>query len=63
LLTIQDNGTGFDSAKDLAKLAEDNHFGLAGMKERAEAIGGCFQVKSKPGKGTTIEVVVPLPGQ
>ena len=59
-LRIQDNGKGFDAPADFVKLSEAHHYGLAGMKERAEAVGGRFQVISKPGSGTTIEVVLPV---
>jgi PAS domain S-box-containing protein len=53
-LVVVDDGTGFDAAAVPA-----GHLGLAGMKARAEAIGGQLTVESRPGKGTTIAVVVP----
>jgi len=37
----------------------DGHLGLAGMRARAEKIGAFLDVTSKPGAGTTIEVIVP----
>ena len=36
-----------------------DHFGLLGMRERAEALGGTLTVESKPGAGTTVVVEVP----
>jgi two-component system sensor histidine kinase UhpB len=36
------------------------HFGLTGMKERAEAIGGQLEIESAPGEGTRIRVTVPV---
>ena len=57
ILTINDNGVGFDEKK--AK--EKRTLGLLGMKERATGIGGSYQISGKPGKGTTIIVTVPIP--
>jgi len=36
------------------------HFGLIGMRERAEHLGGELRLDSQPGKGTQVEVTVPL---
>ena len=54
---IQDDGQGF--AYDETRLAEDRHFGLVGMRERAFCLGGELRVHSEPGKGTVVEVEVP----
>ena len=55
LLTIMDNGRGFDPGqKSQAGL------GLDSMAERVHLIGGDFWVKSEPGQGTAIEVLAPL---
>jgi ligand-binding sensor domain-containing protein len=53
-LTVSDDGRGFDPAVPPG----DGHFGLVGMRERAEAIGARFQLQSTVGGGTTITVVV-----
>jgi len=54
-LTVRDSGQGFDlAALDSARL------GILGMRERAELLGGMFALKSSPGKGTEVEVVIPL---
>jgi PAS domain S-box-containing protein len=53
-LRIQDDGKGFDPAA-----VPDGHLGLAGMRARADRIGARLGCQSEPGKGTTIEVVVP----
>jgi signal transduction histidine kinase len=55
---IQDNGQGFDPQR--AAGAEDGHFGLRFMRERAEQVGGTLRVDSTPGQGTrvTVEVAV-----
>jgi signal transduction histidine kinase len=57
-LSIQDDGLGFDAEK--ATSSEAGHFGLLGMRERAEKIGGTITVLSTPGFGTRINVTVPL---
>jgi signal transduction histidine kinase len=57
-LTIRDDGIGFDPAQ-AARLVEDGHFGLAGMRERVELGGGRLEVDSRPGQGTTIGVELP----
>ncbi len=53
-LSIEDDGTGFDI--DLPQ----EGFGLQSMRERAESLGGHFQVESNSGKGTFIQVRFPL---
>ena len=58
-LRIGDNGRGFDQRDVFASHA--GHFGLIGMRERAERLGGKLRLASNPGKGTEVEVTVPLP--
>jgi signal transduction histidine kinase len=53
-LAVHDDGTGFDPARIPA-----GHVGLAGMRTRAEGLGGRFHVDSAPGAGTRIEVQLP----
>jgi PAS domain S-box-containing protein len=53
-LQIVDDGKGFDAGS-----VPDGHLGLAGMRSRAEKVGASFEVTSKLGGGTTIEVNVP----
>jgi signal transduction histidine kinase len=57
-LTIHDDGCGFEVVHTVPTAA--GHFGLLGMRERAEKIGGTLQIQSAPGRGTTIQVRVPL---
>jgi PAS domain S-box-containing protein len=59
-LKLEDDGQGFQVKHDLTQLARNGHFGLVGMKERAEAIGGHLTVESTPGQGTVVKVDVPL---
>ena len=58
-LRIVDNGRGFDQQGVFSSLG--GHFGLIGMRERAERLGGELRLASEPGGGTEVEVTVPLP--
>jgi signal transduction histidine kinase/ligand-binding sensor domain-containing protein len=58
-LRIKDNGRGFDQEGAFASVG--GHFGLLGMRERAERLGGELRLASHPGEGTEVEVSVPLP--
>jgi len=60
VLSIQDNGVGFDAARFNAKLLEPTGgIGLRSISEQAEELGGKLVVESSP-VGTTLEVSVPL---
>ena len=52
-VTVRDDGKGIESAPGT------RNFGLAGMRERAEAAGGRLRIDSSPGEGTTVEFWVP----
>jgi signal transduction histidine kinase len=54
-LGVRDRGSGFDP-----DAADGKRLGLLGMRERAELLGGTFQVRSAPGQGTEVHVVLPL---
>ena len=53
LLSVVDDGRGFDARRVRG-------LGLVGMEERVHHLGGALRVKSQPGSGTTIAVVLPL---
>ncbi len=57
-MQVLDDGCGFDPAEVLA--AQSVHFGLVGMRERVEHVGGRFEVKSSPGRGTQLSVELPV---
>jgi signal transduction histidine kinase len=59
-LTILDDGRGFDSDAELRRF-DQGRFGLAGMRERVEAVGGSFALHSRPGAGTRIVATIPYP--
>jgi signal transduction histidine kinase/ligand-binding sensor domain-containing protein len=54
-ITVQDDGRGFA----VADAPPRDHWGLTGMRERAQEIGGRLTVHSEPGEGTTVTLVVP----
>jgi signal transduction histidine kinase len=54
--SLTDNGVGFDRAGQNS----GRGFGLSGMEQRVKKIGGELSVKSSPGAGTKISIVVPL---
>jgi signal transduction histidine kinase len=55
-LTIEDNGNGFDQAKESDSAVHSGRLGLIGMRERAHLIQAEFTIESRPGNGTTIAV-------
>ncbi len=57
VMTIEDDGTGFNAPDTLHGLTQQSHYGLAGMRERMDLIGGSWSIKSAPGKGTIVRVV------
>lgn len=59
-LRISDNGIGFRVPDRPTYLAQDGHFGLLGMKERALLHGGTIHIHSDAGKGTSVLVCLPL---
>ena len=59
VLTVRDNGKGFQLPHRVEDLAAVGKLGLAGMQERARLIGGKLAIESEPGKGTTLSVEIP----
>lgn len=57
-LKVSDNGQGFSPHKK--KSSGKMGLGLIIMRERAEDVGGVFDVKSSPGHGCTLEVAIPI---
>lgn len=53
---LRDNGVGFDTRS----VAAGGGFGLKGMRERIERVGGHLTIETAPGKGTCISIEVPL---
>lgn len=59
-VSVKDNGGGFDVSKTSWEDYEKAGFGLFSIHERLSLIGGRLDVKSSPGKGTAITLVVPI---
>ena len=57
-LSVRDDGHGFDS--QISENGDGKHFGLVGMRERAEQIGGTLKINSYPNQGTEVLVDVPI---
>jgi len=55
-LEVSDNGVGFDMPKSPTDFAPKGHFGLLGIRERADLIGARLEVESAPGSGTRLKV-------
>lgn len=58
VLSVRDNGKGFDSKDDPLQ----SGLGLSSMRERAEIAGGSLEIRSQDGKGTTVSAIVPIQG-
>ncbi|TKJ31288.1 MAG: hypothetical protein CEE40_01920 [Chloroflexi bacterium B3_Chlor] len=58
-VSVQDNGKGFNLLSATANYPQQG-LGLAGMQERAKALGGELQIDSQPGRGTIVRLSVPL---
>jgi signal transduction histidine kinase len=60
LLEVSDDGTGFTIPHQLQEFAAHGHFGLMGMRERIDHLGGTLQLKSAPGDGSIITIRLPV---
>ena len=59
VVTVEDDGIGFDVEPTLAKAEEEKRFGMVGMHERAHLLGGSLHVQSAPQSGTEVTAVIP----
>ena len=57
---IEDDGSGFDVEELTAKTVIEKGLGLAAMNERARMLGGKLHLWSEPGKGTRIDLSIPI---
>ena len=62
-ITITDDGCGFDSERVLQGDRPGSGWGLLGIQERTALLGGRYEIHSQPGRGTRIQVSVPLKGK
>src|SRR6266849_4008723 len=62
-LVLRDNGHGFDAASwQQGEPERDGGYGLQGLQERLELLGGGLQIESAPAQGTTLRVTLPKNG-
>jgi len=59
VLAVRDNGVGFDPQGVKAVRGSEEHFGLRSLWERVELSGGRMDIRSRPGKGTEVTIMVP----
>ena len=64
VLTVSDDGRGFDPQEVLASEedvgVEGGHFGLRGIQDRVQMLGGTFAIDSAPGRGTSLTIALPV---
>ncbi|MDS4042881.1 MAG: PAS domain S-box protein [Candidatus Competibacter sp.] len=56
-MELRDDGRGFDPAR------KHDGFGLLGIRERVESMGGRLNIQSEPGAGAVVSIVLPLPDE
>ncbi len=59
VVTVEDDGKGFDVEETFRGAEDRGHFGVVGMRERAEAASGHLVVRSEPGKGSIVRASIP----
>jgi PAS domain S-box-containing protein len=59
-MCVEDDGRGFDLAALDANEDRSEHWGIRHIRERAQALGGCAEIASRPGQGTRICVRLPV---
>jgi len=59
LMTVQDDGRGFDAIEARARATAGGSVGVLGMQERAELAGGKIEIESAPGRGTVVRARFP----
>jgi signal transduction histidine kinase len=60
LLEIEDDGVGFDPSEVNASYENRGSLGMINLRERAELVNGALRIDSTPGRGTRIQLAVPL---
>ncbi|MFA5788145.1 MAG: ATP-binding protein, partial [Actinomycetota bacterium] len=60
---VIDDGVGFIASAQNGDAADQGHFGMIGMRERADLAGATLEIVSSPGAGTTVEILVPYTSQ
>lgn len=60
MLTVADNGSGFDIHRILRDGEQPPGWGLLDIQERAALVGGTYRIDSQPGQGTSVQITLPL---
>ncbi len=60
VITVQDDGIGFDYEQIEKDALRQEHFGLFSVRERLEYLGGRFRVETAPGEGTKVVFGLPV---
>lgn len=59
-VVVSDNGAGFDSSRSQNSGDSGTGFGLFGVQERVESVGGTLEVDTAPGRGTRVALEFPV---
>lgn len=59
VVSVEDNGVGFQGNIDIAELSHNGHYGLVGIGERVALLGGRFRLQRLPEGGTVLTVEIP----
>ena len=59
-IRVKDDGAGFDCSKTRTVITKESGFGLFGIRDRLEYLGGNFKIESKIGSGTVVTLCAPL---
>jgi len=57
---VEDDGIGFDPVERLSMLEKSGKFGLFGVREELQHLGGHLEIESAPGCGCKVTIVAPL---
>lgn len=60
MLVIEDDGQGFDVSTTITNYEQRGSLGMVNLRERAELLDGVLDLSSTPGKGTRVQVLIPL---
>jgi signal transduction histidine kinase len=61
MLSIADNGKGFEDGFDLSAFSAEGHYGLLGVSERVALLGGRLKLQNQDGGGLLLQVEIPHP--
>lgn len=58
-VVVSDDGIGFNLDEALGRAAQEHRFGLLGIRNRMQMLGGMVEIDSRPGEGTTVALRIP----